>query len=69
MVKKTLPKIIEYSKEANIVLIDNNSTDKSISSLKKILKKLKLLSIKIIMGLRKATTKQLKKLSQSIFYY
>ena len=33
--KKTLPKIVEYSKEANIVLIDNNSSDKSISFTKK----------------------------------
>ena len=65
---KTLPKIIEYSKEANIVLIDNNSTDKSIFYTKKILK-LKSLSIKIIMDLQKVTTKQLKKLNQSIFYY
>ena len=60
--KKTLPKIIEYSKEANIVLIDNNSCDKSISFTKKNFKKIKIIKHKNNYGFAKGYNKAIKEI-------
>ena len=58
--KKTLPNIIEHSKEANIVLIDNNSSDKSISYTKKNFKKIKIINHKNNYGFAKGYNKAIR---------
>tara|TARA_B100000575_G_scaffold250005_1_gene216689 strand:- start:279 stop:1304 length:1026 start_codon:yes stop_codon:yes gene_type:complete len=60
--KKTLPKIIEFSKEANVVLIDNNSSDKSISFTKKNFKKIKIIKHKSNYGFAKGYNKAIKEI-------
>ena len=60
--KKTLPKIIEYSKEANIVLIDNNSNDKSIPFTKENFKKIKIIYNKNNYGFAKGYNKAIKEI-------
>ena len=57
-----MPKIIEYSKEANIVLIDNNSCDKSISFTKKNFKKIKIIKHKNNYGFAKGYNKAIKEI-------
>ena len=70
LLKKFLPSVIKFSnnKISSIYIIDNNSHDKSLVFVRKIILKLKLLKTKKIMVMQKVTILDYQKLIVNIMF-